>query len=303
VDEALEGTGAAVSLVRSPYPTEKSEAEGIARAISRLIGGASFFALDSGVADGAGEPAGLRDCAILLRTISLAPPLVKALGDHGIPFKLTGEIPWWEEEPVKSLLELLRSAREGAAAGGADKSPAEALRSAWGFMIQNGTAPAAKGKEGLLERLFSLASMYEDLPSLMDTLAVSVPGGVRDVPDEGVRIMTIHASKGLEFDFVFAAALEEGLLPFTLFDKPQGGQPTEGEREAETARIDEERRLLYVAMTRARRGLYLSWALRRTYQGRTLQGGPSRFLATLEGTVPLLKEAREGKREDQLRLF
>ncbi|MDR1278115.1 MAG: UvrD-helicase domain-containing protein, partial [Treponema sp.] len=259
VDETLEGTGTAVSLFRSSYPTEKSEAEGIARVISRLIGGASFFALDSGVADGAGELAGLRDCAILLRTISLAPPLVKALGDHGIPFELTGEIPWWEEDPVKSLIELLRNIHEGTGSRGkaelknnddgnqnfkdnvlslgpvfsvADKSPVEALRSAWDFMIQNGTAPASKGKEDVLERLFSLASMYGDLPSFMDTLAISAPEGLRDLPSEGVRIMTIHASKGLEFDFVFAAALEEGLLPFTLFDK--AGEKTQKKGEGET---------------------------------------------------------------------
>ncbi|MDR2631491.1 MAG: UvrD-helicase domain-containing protein [Spirochaetaceae bacterium] len=328
VNDRLKGTEAAVSLFRSAYPTEKSEAEGIARSISRLIGGTTFFALDSQVVDAAapenpdnaGEPAGLGDCAILLRTISLAPPLVKALRDHGIPFELTGEIPWWEEEPVKSLLDLLWSIHDPAGATGrekpgtnssgarnrgsvfslADKSPEEALRSAWDFMIQNKTAPAFKGKEELLERLFSLASMYEDLSSFLDTLAVSGPEGVRDLKSEGVRIMTIHASKGLEFDHVFVAALEEGLLPFTLFDKGRGKT---GEGEIEDSRLEEERRLLYVAMTRARRGLYLSWARQRTYQNRKLAGGPSRFLTTLEELVPLRQEGQERKEELQLRLF
>jgi uncharacterized protein (TIGR00375 family) len=347
VDESLEGTESEVRLFRSSYPTEKSEAEGIARAISRLIGGTSFFALDSRIVDpsprdggaedgragngGAGELAGLGECAILLRTISLAPPLVKALRDHGIPLELTGEIPWWEDEPVKSLLDLLRNIHEGADGRGqqkaglkngsgnknfkdnvlslgpvfsaAGKSPVEALRSAWNFMTQNGTAPASKGKEDVLERLFNVASLYEDLPSFLDTLAMSGPEGIRELKPQGVRIMTIHASKGLEFDHVFVAALEEGLLPFTLFDK--GGEKTlkKGEGETGNSRINEERRLLYVAMTRARRGLYLSWARQRNYQGRKLQGGPSRFLETLEEMVPLLRETREQKREGQLRLF
>ena len=340
VDDHLGGTGDAVSLFRSPYPTEKSEAEGIARSISRLIGGTSFFALDSHTTDGpsvpggpdiTGELTGLGDCAILLRTISLAPPLVKALRDHGIPFELTGEIPWWEEEPVKSLLDLLRNIHGPTGGGGqkravlknngdprdkikdnvlnrgpvfsvADKSPVEALRSVWDFMRENGTAPVSKGKEEVLERLFSLASMYEDLSSFLDTLAISGPEGIRELKSEGVRIMTIHASKGLEFDHVFVAALEEGLLPFTLFDKPGGKDRKKTDGEAEN-RIAEERRLLYVAMTRARRGLYLSWARQRNYQGRKLSGGPSRFLKALEKTVPLLRETRERKREPQLRLF
>jgi superfamily I DNA/RNA helicase len=149
--------------------------------------------------------------------------------------------------------------------------------------------------------------MYEDLPSFLDILAVSGSGGVQEIQAQGVRIMTIHASKGLEFDHVFAVALEEGLLPFTLFDKAgpwaQGKKQKAGEEEAEISRINEERRLLYVAMTRARRGLYLSWAQRRNYQGRDLQGGPSRFLKTLEADIPLLRERRERKREGQLRLF
>ncbi|MDR0590228.1 MAG: UvrD-helicase domain-containing protein, partial [Spirochaetaceae bacterium] len=286
VNDQLGGTEGAASLFRTAYSTEKSEAEGIARTISRLIGGTTFFALDSKVSDGIGNSsdgignssdgignssdgignpsdgignpsdgignpsdgtgnpsdgtgnpsdgigtapgdgklAAPGDCAILLRTISLAPPLVKALRDHGIPFELTGEIPWWEEEPVKSLLELLRSlhgptanrGREGTGKNGdgpmekpagralkvsvADKSPAEALRAAWDFMAQNRILPAPKGKGEFLERLFSLAAMYEDLPSFLDTLAVSGPGEIRELTPEGVRIMTIHASKGLEFD-------------------------------------------------------------------------------------------------------
>ncbi|MDR2759756.1 MAG: UvrD-helicase domain-containing protein [Spirochaetaceae bacterium] len=337
VDDRLGGTEGAVSLFRSGYSTEKSEAEGIARSISRLIGGTTFFALDSQVADAAGNPdsagklASPGDCAVLLRTISLAPPIVKALQDHGIPFELTGELPWWEEEPVKSLLDLLWSLHEptgstgretGEHSGGpgykevkgtapdrglvfsmADKSPAAALRAAWEFMNQNKTLPASKGKGEpgeALERLFSLASMYEDLSSFLDTLAVSGPEDAGELKSEGVRIMTIHASKGLEFDHVFVAALEEGLLPFTLFDKPK---TQKAGREIENSRIDEERRLLYVAMTRARQGLYLSWARQRNYRNRKLQGGPSRFLEALEETVPLLRESRARKREPQLPLF
>ncbi|MDR0589621.1 MAG: ATP-binding domain-containing protein, partial [Spirochaetaceae bacterium] len=142
-----------------------------------------------------------------------------------------------------------------------------------------------------------------DLPSFLDTLAVSGPGEIRELTPEGVRIMTIHASKGLEFDHVFVAALEEGLLPFTLFDKAREKTQKSENGAGEDSRLEEERRLLYVAMTRARQGLYLSWARQRNYRNRKLEGRPSRFLETLEEVVPLLRESRQRKREPQIPLF
>jgi superfamily I DNA/RNA helicase len=288
MDLRLRGTGGEAALFRREYPTEKAEAEGVARRISRLIGGASFFAIDSGGAETApaeGETA-LTEIAVLIRGAALAPPVIKALGDHGIPFEFTGEKPWWEEEPALGLLKLLRDSRRPSAA------PAEAVREAWDILRKSG-APAAGKREApeFLERLISLAAMYDDLPAFLETLAIRNAGDGPEIRREGVRIMTIHASKGLEFDHVFIAALEEGLLPFTLYEGGRG------------QRIEEERRLLYVAMTRARRGLYLSWARTRNFRGRKLEGRPSRFLAELEAVVPLAKDGLPRPRNPQLDLF
>ena len=108
---------------------------------------------------------------------------------------------------------------------------------------------------------------------------------------EEVALMTIHASKGLEFDHVFVAGLEEGILPFTLF----------GENKPED--IAEELRLLYVAMTRARNGLHLSSAASRSFRGRILTQGPSRFLADLENLIPELQHGIKRDRNRQLDLF
>ncbi|MDR2743533.1 MAG: UvrD-helicase domain-containing protein [Treponema sp.] len=292
-DTRLAGTEQGVSLFRAEYPTEKSEAEGIARRIARLIGGTSFFAMDSRVAGHDADAAeeglakgltSLGECAVLLRTAALAGPVAKALKDHGLPFEVTGERPWWEEEPVKTVLDRLRES----VARFSGQTPAEAVRMAWQEAEQDGVLKgAAKGRgkrkaagedAGYAERLRTLAGMYGSIGEFLDTLAVSGsgdagPGG--PVKREAVRVMTIHASKGLEFDHVFTAGLEEGILPFTLYD---GGTPE---------RIAEEKRLLYVAMTRARRGLYLSWARTRMLGGRKLEGGPSRFLTKLEELVPL----------------
>ncbi|MDR2070286.1 MAG: UvrD-helicase domain-containing protein [Treponema sp.] len=303
-DARLVGMERAVSLFRAEYPTEKSEAEGIARRIARLIGGTSFFALDSRVAghDAAEEGlTSLGECAVLVRTAALEAAIVKALKDHGLPFEVTGERPWWEEEPVKTLLDRLRESLGTSQVSG--QSPAAAVRRVWeaaeregvlkaalkgrgkhGAPAQQAAQQAAQGAEGqdpwYVERLCSLAGMYGSAGEFLDTLAVSGSGDAGPVKLEAVRVMTIHASKGLEFDHVFVAGLEEGILPFTLYN----GGPAD-DKTAE--RIAEEGRLLYVAMTRARQGLYLSWARTRMLGGRKLEAGPSRFLEKLEELVPL----------------
>jgi len=82
-----------------------------------------------------------------------------------------------------------------------------------------------------------------------------------------VALMTLHASKGLEFDVVFIVGLEEGLLPHA--------------RSVAEGMLEEERRLLYVGMTRARWRLYLSLAHQRSLYGTVMLNGPSRFLSEL----------------------
>ena len=285
----LEGADAAAPLFRFTFPTEKSEAEGIARRIAALVGGTSFFAIDSKAA-GAGT-ANPDEIAVLLRSAALARPLIKALEDHGVPYDFGGE-PWWEEDAARSLIGLLRtepSLRE--------KPPAEAVRAAWDLLRQNKPGPSRKRGGGaldadrILERLVNTAAFYDDLAELLDTLAAAPEDGVPEIRREGVRIMTIHASKGLEFDHVFVPALEEGLLPFTLYG------------ELSEALIGEEQRLLYVAMTRARRGLYLSRAESRLYGNRTHTLAPSRFLKDLEPIIPLAKDRNPKHRDPQRTLF
>jgi superfamily I DNA/RNA helicase len=299
----LHRDGGEVSLYRSGYGTEKAEAEGIARSIAALVGGTGFFAMDSGIVGrgktGAAAPG---DCAVLLRAAALSGPVIKALKDHGIPFELSGERVWWEEEPVCSLLDRLRESRKGQETPGLDPSagPEEEIRETWEALSRRkGKARRGKDAPEPVERLIRLAGLFGNFQSLLDTLACSdadeLPGETRR---EGVRVMTIHASKGLEFDHVFVPGLEEGILPFTLYDNTAD----EASTVPASLPVEEERRILYVAMTRARQGLYLSWARSRNFRGRNLSGGPSRFLTELERSVPLA-EGERVKRDPQLRLF
>lgn len=386
VGAELGGSGTVVALSRCEFPTDASEAEGIAREIDRLIGGTRFFAIDSGVAGsvGAGSGAGLAsqahtasregpalsslgECAILVRAAALAQPIEKALLDHGIPYRFIGDKPWWEGEPIRSVLSLVRAAaridvrpdagikraveatacaiigqhntRQGQAspekvlrARLPGLSPAEAVRAAIDLLDGEAAAGASKAVAAgvprvafgtrpgeSLERLISQASLYPDFASFLDDLALGSPQDGYEAHAECVSLMTIHAAKGLEFDYVFVAGLEEGLLPFTLFEGHGGaraGDRKSGESEENSGeagredsarrreRIEEERRLLYVAMTRARVGLYLSWARSRHFLGRKLSLGPSRFLAQIEDLVPKVEQTPPRKpKEPQLDLF
>jgi DNA helicase II / ATP-dependent DNA helicase PcrA len=268
---------APVSLFRRTYPTDKSEAEGIARIIASLVGGTSFFALDSKTTKGIDSNAAdfsPSDCAVLVRAAALAEPIAKALNDHGIPFEIAGAQVWWEEEPVKTLLENLRTRQS------------EDIRAVWDSMKMREKNPTASVPE-TVEQLIRLADLFGSNQALLDNL--STGQGIPDRPREGVRVMTIHASKGLEFDHVFVAGLEETILPFTLYN--------------EHPDIEEERRLLYVAMTRARRGLWLSCSASRNFRSHVLKNSPSRFLSELETLVPLVTEERQSKWDGQMSLF
>jgi superfamily I DNA/RNA helicase len=119
---------------------------------------------------------------------------------------------------------------------------------------------------------------------------------------EKVQLMTLHAAKGLEFDAVFMPACEEGILPFAGMDLLTAKitlTPGRGQR------FSEERRLMYVGMTRARKNLYISRAASRQLYGKTLHLPPSRYLRELpeEHLSRSTLSARKVTREKQLGLL
>jgi superfamily I DNA/RNA helicase len=190
------------------------------------------------------------------------------------------------------------------------KNPIDAVRFAIEFLNSKKTIKKSKATaftdhessySSSLERLIAQASLYNDLSSFLDDLALGNPQDGYEANSECISLMTIHAAKGLEFDYVFVPCLEDGLLPFTLFEQPKMGCESDTEAQEQ---IEEERRLLYVAMTRARIGLYLSWARSRHLFGRKLSLPPSRFLADIENLVPLIERRMPPKPKDiQLTLF
>ena len=126
--------------------------------------------------------------------------------------------------------------------------------------------------------LVNFASKYDSLnPSeaILEFLSDSALQSDQDeLKEEGkaVRLMTVHASKGLEFDTIFVSGLEDGLFPHQRLDERAKMKPEEAE---------EERRLFYVAVTRARKKLFLSYAQTRTVFGRRALNMPSEFISDI----------------------
>jgi len=146
-----------------------------------------------------------------------------------------------------------------------------------------------------LKELVSLGARYDEhgpegiIKFLEDTSLLSDQDALQE-KKEGVRLMTVHASKGLEFQFVFVTGLEDGLFP--QVKKSEEGSVQED-------RAEEERRLFYVALTRARIKLYLSYTSVRTIFGKTEVNVPSTFLADIHDSLITYEERKNpgGKRE------
>ncbi|MGE5235640.1 MAG: ATP-dependent helicase [Acidobacteriota bacterium] len=121
-----------------------------------------------------------------------------------------------------------------------------------------------------------------DLAGFMDEIALLTDADTRTAGD-AVQLSTLHAAKGLEFDAVFLVGMEDGLLPLR---RNQEEDPEE---------LEEERRLAYVGMTRARHRLYLTWAGARRLHGQVMPGRPSPYLREVPREVVEDRSAASGR--------
>ena len=153
-------------------------------------------------------------------------------------------------------------------------------------------SPVAAEDETVYRALNLLAANVGDqVQTFCDLVLLHKGVDVWDPAADRVRLLTLHAAKGLEFPIVFIIGCEEGIIPFAF-----GGRASQ---------VEEEKRLFYVAMTRSRARLYLCHAKQRFMQGRHHSQSPSRFLAAIsEKLVQKQKIMRKTKRgSGQLKLF
>ncbi len=148
------------------------------------------------------------------------------------------------------------------------------------------------GEDGMerlanIGELITLSEKYETLGEFLELASLSSDQDDDKKEVTGVRLMTIHASKGLEFEYVFIVGLEEDLFPAKNFS----GKKRSKEEE------EEERRLFYVAVTRAKKKLYLSFAEMRQIFGQTNIAPPSQFLLDVPDDISVYHDMYFKKHE------
>ncbi|MBO0849955.1 MAG: UvrD-helicase domain-containing protein, partial [Pseudonocardia sp.] len=259
---------------------EQAEASFVARTIDRLLGGSSFHSLDSGRVDSDGtQGLDLSDFAVLYRTGRQARAVMEALATAGLPFQRRSHDRLAERPGVEPILAELGYQP----AGTPGRSVLARLRVAAAAVLERFDNPEAV--HSAVDLLTPLAVRCEDdLPRFRAELSLGVEVDTWDPRADRVSLLTLHAAKGLEFPVVFVIGCEDGLLPLRW-----PGTPPDDEH------VREERRLLFVGMTRARQHLYLSHA-----------GERSPFLADLGTAVSeRIGDAvpRRRPRDTQLRLL
>jgi DNA helicase II / ATP-dependent DNA helicase PcrA len=261
---------------------ERAEAAWIGREIERLLGGASFHALDTGRAGPHGHDGlGLSDIAVLYRTDAQAEALGQALTRAGLPFVKSSHDLLERRTSVRQIVAEMRLADTASAAAG-EAGVADRLRRATATLTAragtrsgrgSGESAAAVDVRAASELLSPLARRCgDDLERFLTEISLGAQADALDPRADAITLLTLHAAKGLEFEVVFLAGCEKGLLPLRL----PGQEPLTSDE------LAQERRLLFVGISRARARLFLTCATRRTRHAVTRETGPSPFLAAID---------------------
>ncbi len=214
------------------------------------------------------------EIAVLVRMNAQLAPIEAALTRAEIGYRVRG-LGFYRRPDVRAAIELVRRAK-----GAAGEALASGIRALWAKDLgyEESATPAggeARERAAALDTLGAIIADIVSADTATDQDALVAELGRRATAEgsttaDGVELVTYHRAKGLEWDAVFLPMLEEGSLPIRqAFD--------------DDAALEEERRLLYVGITRARVHLVLSWAEQRETRGRESRRRPSRFL---DGLIP-----------------
>ena len=244
------------------YPDDLAEAAAIAARVRQLV------------AEGVPHS----QIAVLYRTNAQSEPLEQALSDAGIGYQVRGGERFFARTEVRRAVMLIRGAARAAAGEAHSGKPVGLGAAVRDVLTSTGwttTPPATAGAtRDQWESLQALAGLADELQTTRPDIGLGEFVAELDARAEaahapsagGVTLSSLHAAKGLEWDVVFIVGLTEGLLPISFASTPEA--------------VEEERRLLYVGLTRARERIALSWTESRTPGGRRSRG-PSRFVEAL----------------------
>ncbi len=257
----------------------------------------------------------LRNMAVLYRMNAQSRVLEEAFLRLSIPYILLGGIRFYERAEIKDILSMLRFTSNPA-----DHISEERIEKALGkrkkaallehitnidlknltslqilesLVVNSGYLDKFDSKDEEdqkrienIKELKSVATSYPNLTAFLENITLVQQEyslqekNKKKENRDGVKLMTLHSAKGLEFEVVFMVGFEEGILPHArcLIDEAQ---------------IEEERRLCYVGITRAKDYLYISYASRRLFFGKSSLNEPSRFLADIPGELVEFEESME----------
>jgi DNA helicase II / ATP-dependent DNA helicase PcrA len=288
---ALDGVDEGIKIKIVKSSTHKSEAEFVARTIEQMMGGLRFFSMDSSITQGNKETdiESLSDFAVLCRVKNQIEAIEKAFQDHSIPYQSIGEEPFFKQEPVASIIDLIKMARnpqnkilearlaqkrvlgpDGIGAIDTHIGSGIRVKETIIHLVESYFSHLKEAEPLPIRRLVEWSEDFGfDLDRFLQSVSLGIPADTYRPELENVALMTIHAAKGLEFKAVFIVGCEDGLLPYSLFKNL-------------TTDREEERRLLYVGMTRAKRFLFLSHAEKRFLRGIEYQLNRSPFLDGIE---------------------
>lgn len=311
----LKGIEEGVKISIEECNSEKSEAEFIARKIEELIGGIGFFSMDSGLSDGnkLDETGGLSDTAILCRTSRQFGIIENSLKEHSIPYQIIGEDVFYNEKPFSSIIDILKLTiqpdnnflklsvsqkiiKNIELVKYSEFLEKNKLVNFIKFVSEKNFNDEIDNQKDNFVRLLSLAKEFDEQPieflKFIDT-SQSVDTYKKNI--DSVVIMTMHSAKGLEFNSVFITGCSNKIIPFSLYKNYE-------------VDIDEEKRLLYVAMTRAKKYLFLSYSKTIELFGAKIEAEQSPFITKIKKELIEFKKQKlrikqPSIQERQLSLF
>ncbi len=288
--------------------TEKAEAVAIGKLIEKMVGGTGFHSIDFGKTQASGieTDRAFSDFAVLYRSHAQSAVIAEIFETAGIPYQIASREHIYQQKGISELISLLKitenkgistDVQKIAKIKGADrisefqeKTSEKSVREKLEFLLNqtklSGIISESSKREDALDKLLKTSDIFGyDGTAFLNTIALETDPDSFDIHAQKVALMTLHAAKGLEFPVVFISGCEDGYLP--------------SDRSSDE---DEERRLLYVGMTRAKEQLFLSYAKKRMVYGKVLQRSISPFVRAIEDRLITLErsEMKNPKREKQL---
>ena len=263
--------------------TDRAEAEYVVHQIEKLVGGTSMYSHDSGRLDSDDDDRmTFSDFGVLYRTNVQSRLLTEAFERSGIPYQVSGEKPLSEYPIVNDILAFLKSSQDNAGLLNV-RQGLDAMEEMQ-LPLREVIAEKKENRD-VFERLKRIATLYNDFNSFSDYVRLQQCDDGAGIKGEKVSLLTFHAAKGLEFPVVFVTGCENGLVPLR--------------RASWDIDVEEERRLFYVGMTRAKSRLYLVRAKLRTLFGKTLETAPSPYLADIKEELKTYVKAERHKKIDK----